>query len=74
MTGLSKVLKAADGSPSAVASRLNTRKRPCKRQHVEYWVKRGYVPAVWAPMVSQEFGVPLHELNPAVYPAPPRAA
>lgn len=74
MSGVKKLLKKVDGSASAVAKRLDTKRRPCKRQHVEYWIQRGYVPATWAPLVSREFGLPLHELNPRVYPAPAVAA
>ena len=70
MSGVKKVLEAAGGSASAVARRLDRKDRPCKRQHVEYWVQQGYVPARWAPRVEREFGIPLHELNPSVYPAP----
>lgn len=73
-TGLQKVLAAADESPSKVAARLHTDERPCQRQHVEYWIKQGYVPPTWAPLVAQEFDVPLHELNPQVYPEPARRA
>lgn len=72
--GLDKVLAAAEQSPSKVAARLDSDDRPCLRQHVEYWIKQGYVPPSWAPLVSQEFGVPLHELNERVYPTPPRRA
>jgi hypothetical protein len=35
---------------------------------VEYWDRRGYVPGTWALIVAEEFGVPLHELNPTIYP------
>lgn len=73
-TGISKVLAAADGSPSKVAARLHTDARPCRRQDVEYWRKQGYVPPTWAPTVAEAFDVPLHELNPRVYPAPARHA
>lgn len=70
--GISKVLAAAEGSPSKVAARVSTEERPCQRQHVEYWIKQGYVPPSWAPSVAVEFDVPLHELNPKVYPAATR--
>lgn len=68
MTGIEKLLKAADGSPTAVAQRLDSEARPCRRQHVEYWIKQGYVPGTWAPSVERAFGIPLHELNPEIYP------
>lgn len=72
--GLEKVLAAAEQSPSKVAARLHSDDRPCQRQHVEYWIKQGYVPPTWAPLVAEEFDVPLHELNARVYPAPKRVA
>lgn len=31
-------------------------------------MKRGYVPGNWAPLVTREYGVSLHDLNPTVYP------
>lgn len=70
MTGVDKLLEAAEGSATVVAARLSTPERACKRQHVEYWVKQGHVPGTWAPLVQQVFGIPLHELNPTIYPDP----
>jgi hypothetical protein len=67
-SGLDKLLEAGGGSAAGVAARLHSQKRPCLRQHVEYWVRRGYVPGTWAPAVAKEFNIPLHELNPQVYP------
>lgn len=67
MTGVEKLLKAESGSASAIAKRL-TRYKPCSRQLVEYWVRSGYVPGKWAPFVNEEYGIPLHDLNPTVYP------
>lgn len=67
-SGVEKLLAAAGGSPSAVAKRLSTPERRCSRQLVEYWLHRGYVPGTWAPLVAEEFDIPLHELNPRVYP------
>lgn len=72
-TGVEKLLEAAEGSPTAVAKRLSSGERHCKRQHVEYWMKQGYVPGNWALAVEKEFGIPLHELNPAIYPHPQSA-
>lgn len=69
MSGIQKVLEAAEQSASKIAARVSTDERPCKRQHVEYWIKQGYVPPVWAPRVAEVFDVSLHELNPKVYPA-----
>jgi hypothetical protein len=74
MTGIEKLLKAANGSPTKIAQQLDSPGRPCKRQHVEYWVEQGYVPGSWAPTVTQKFGIPLHELNPKIYPKPTHAA
>jgi hypothetical protein len=71
-SGVAKVLEAADGSASKAAARLSTDDRPCSRQNVEYWIKQGYVPGTWAPRVAEVFDVPLHELNPRVYPAASR--
>src|SRR5688572_13539437 len=68
VSGVAKVLEAAGGSPTEVARRVGTDEKPCKRQDVEYWVKKGYVPPRWAPSVSKAFSVPLYELNPGVYP------
>lgn len=70
MTGVEKLLKAADDSPTTVARRLS-KFRQCSRQLVEYWMRCGYVPGTWAPLVNQEFGIALHELNPDVYPKQP---
>lgn len=66
-TGVEKVIAVAGGKPSAVAKRLSAH-RKCSRQLVEYWLRCGYVPGTWAPLVSSEFNVPLSELNPRVYP------
>lgn len=70
MTGVEKLLQAAEGSSTAVARRLCTEDRQCRRQDVEYWIKRGYVPGNWAPAVAEAFEIPLHELNPNIYPKP----
>lgn len=71
--GIEKLLQAVEdegGKPAAIAKRLTDAGRECTRQIVEYWIKQGYVPGKWAPFVAQEFGIPLHELNPEIYPAP----
>lgn len=69
--GIEKLLQSVEGNTAtAVAKRLTEGGRECSRQIVEYWVKQGYVPGKWAPAVEQEFGIPLHELNPSVYPDP----
>ncbi len=71
MSGVERVLEAAGGSPTRVAERVSTDEKPCYRQQVEYWMRRGYVPSTWTLRVAEVFGVALHELNPSVYPARP---
>ncbi len=68
MNGVKKLLKLGNGSPSAVAAKLSQPDRECTRQLVQYWEKQGYVTPQWAPRVNAVYGVPLHELNPTVYP------
>lgn len=66
-TGVEKLI-AVGGSPSEVAKRLTSPERQCSRQLVEYWRRCGYVSGTWAPLVAQKFDIPLHELNPRIYP------
>src|SRR5687767_10932911 len=71
MTGVEKLLKKESGSASAVAAKLTAEDREgrdCTRQLVEYWAEQGYVTPKWAPVVNRVYEIPLHELNPAVYP------
>jgi len=68
MTGIEKVLAKEAGSAAAVAARLTDETRACSRQLVEYWAKRGYVTGKWAPLVNRAYNIPLHELNPEIYP------
>lgn len=70
MSGIKKVLKQENGSATAVARKLNEaeRGRECTRQLVEYWEEMGYVTPKWAPVVHRVYSVPLHELNPEIYP------
>lgn len=68
MTGIEILLQKESGSTSAIAAKLSTPDRPCTRQLVEYWADRGYVTPKWAPAVNRAYGIPLHELNPAIYP------
>lgn len=68
MTGVEKVLKKCDGSPTEVAKRVTAAGKKCLRQDVEYWERVGYVTTNFAPIVSETFDVPLHELNSDVYP------
>lgn len=68
MTGIEKLLAKESGSHSAIATRLSDESRTCSRQLVEYWAKQGYVTGKWAPVVNRVYEIPLHELNPAIYP------
>lgn len=67
MTGVEKLLKKA-GSATAAAAALTDDERTCSRQVIEHWKNQGYVPGKWAPAVNRVFGIPLHELNPTIYP------
>lgn len=67
-SGLDIILAACENKPAIVASRLSTPERECSRQNVEYWIRQGYVTPGWAPRANLVFGVPLHKLNPRVYP------
>lgn len=66
MTGIDKLLK--NRTPTEVAAALTDDKRICTRQLVEYWAGKKYVTPKWAPVVHRVYGIPLHELNPDVYP------
>lgn len=67
MTGVQKLLK--NGTPTEIAAALSAaHDRKCTRQLVEYWDEQGYVTPKWAPLVNRTFGIPLHELNPTIYP------
>jgi hypothetical protein len=66
MTGVQKLLERE--SAAAIAARLTDEDRQCSRQLVEYWAERGYVTPKWARVVNSVYGIPLHELNPAIYP------
>lgn len=68
MSGIDEVLKKCSGSPTAVARKVTDAGIKCLRQDVEYWKRAGYVTTRFAPTVSELFNVPLHKLNPAVYP------
>jgi hypothetical protein len=69
MTGVEKLLKAG-GNPSKIAKKLSEYGDECSRQNVEYWRKVNRVPGLWAQTVQKAFGIPLHELNPDIYPKP----
>lgn len=66
MTGVEKLQKKA--KPSEIAEALTAQGRECSRQRVEHWLKNGYVPGKWAPLVNRVYRIPLHELNPSIYP------
>lgn len=74
MTGIEKLLakeKAATtiaAKATQIAAKLTAAGRPCSRQVIEHWVKAGRVPGTWAPHVNSIYRVPLHELNPSIYP------
>ncbi len=61
MTAIEKLVKK-EGSARVIAEKLTSAGRPCSRQVVEHWVRNKYVPGRWAPLVSQVYGTPLHEL------------
>ena len=67
-TGIEKLLEKENGSASAVAAKLTDEDRTCTRQLVEYWKEQGYVTPKWAPHVNRVYRIPLHELNPSIYP------
>jgi hypothetical protein len=67
MTAIDEIVKT-EGSPAAVAAKLTTDERPCSRQLVEYWQERGYVTPTWAQAVAKVYRMPLHRLNPKIYP------
>lgn len=67
MTGIEKLVEK-EGSASAIAEKLASAGRKCSRQVVEHWVNNGYVPGKWAPLLNRIYRVPLHELNPTIYP------
>lgn len=74
MTGIEELLaKAPNAETTAakatlIAAKLTEKGRTCSRQVVEHWVKSGYVPGKWAPFVNRVYRIPLHKLNPVVYP------
>ena len=74
MTGIQKLLAKEKNAPSTaakatlIAAKLTEAGRPCSRQVIEHWVKQGYVPGKWAPLVNRIYRVPLHDLNSSIYP------
>lgn len=67
MTGIEKLIER-EGSPRLVAEKLTAEGTPCSRQVVEHWVTAKRVPGRWAPLVNRVYRIPLHELNPTIYP------
>lgn len=64
-TGVDLAIEACDGSQAEFA-----RKMGVGRALIHYWKTLGVVPASRAIDVSAKTGVPLHKLNPNVYPDP----
>jgi hypothetical protein len=67
MTGVEKLIKKT-GSAKALAEMLTAAGKECSRQVVEHWLNNGYVPGKWAPLVNRVTDIPLHDLNPTIYP------
>lgn len=67
MTGVEELMKKG-GSTTAIATRLSSDGRKCTHQLVQYWERQGYVTPKWAPIVYRVYGIPLHKLNPSIYP------
>lgn len=67
MTGIEKLVQK-EGSARVVAEKLTEAGRECSRQVVEHWLKNKYVPGKWAPLVNKVYRIPLHDLNPSIYP------
>ena len=68
--GLNRLLSITGFSASRIAHELTTHERPITKQHVQYWIRRGYVPGCWCREVHERWEIPLHDLNPHVYPEP----
>ena len=68
MTGVQKMLAAENGSAQAVATKLSEPDRTCTRQLVQYWDEQGHVTPKWVVRANAVYGIPLHELNPTIYP------
>lgn len=74
MTGIEKLLAKESSAETVaakatlIAAKLTENGKECSRQVVEHWVANGYVPGKWAPLVNRIYRIPLHDLNPSVYP------
>lgn len=74
MTGIEKLLAKEKTAPTTAAkatligAKLTENGKDCSRQVVEHWARQGHVPGKWAPLVNRVYRIPLHELNPSVYP------
>jgi hypothetical protein len=74
MTGIEELLaKESDAETVAakatrIAAKLSESGKSCTRQVIEHWVASGHVPGKWAPLVNRIYRIPLHKLNPSVYP------
>ncbi len=74
MTGIEKLLAKEPSADSIaakatlIAAKIGDKEHPCSRQVIEHWIKDGRVPGKWAPRVNRVYRIPLHELNPSIYP------
>lgn len=60
---LQEALATVEGSPSALAAKLGD---GVTRQNVEYWVKKGRVPAEYCPAIERATSVRCEDLRPDV--------
>lgn len=74
MTGIEKLLSKEPSAESIaakaalIAAKISDKERTCTRQVIEHWIAAGQVPGKWAPRVNRVYRIPLHELNPSIYP------
>jgi hypothetical protein len=69
--GLNRLLSAVDFSPTRIAKQIRGEQFPHAQQStVRYWIRVGYVPEKFCPIVEERFGIPRQELNPAAFPSP----
>ncbi len=67
MTAFEKLVER-EGSAKVIAAKLTEAGKTCSRQVVEHWARNKYVPGKWAPLVNKIYRIPLHDLNPNIYP------
>jgi hypothetical protein len=74
MTGIEKLLSKESSAESIaakaalIAAKISDEDHACTRQVIEHWIREGRVPGKWAPRVNRVYRIPLHELNPSIYP------